>query len=225
MRARQVSATACALLLAVWAASAGQTPGNAGEVTIFEGPQLIVGDGTPPIENAAFIVAKRTFSAIGRKGQNVRLASALIGSRIEIKSEQEVKGEVASALSRMLQASLKRARALADVPGVPEMAAALLAENGLENVDSIDGKTAEELAEVGGLGMENAVVVLSAVKDFLEAPLPMAAEEEDEESGEDESEDESDETEEDSEESEEANGEETAAQPDEVEKAETGAKE
>ena len=43
--------------------------------------------------------------AIGKKGQNVRLASALIGLKIEIKGETEVKGEVAEALTRMLQAS------------------------------------------------------------------------------------------------------------------------
>ena len=159
--------------------------------------------------------------AIGRKGQNVRLASALIGSRIEIKSEQEVKGEVASALSRMLQASLKRARALAEVPGVPEIPAALLAENGFETVDSIDGKSVEELAEVGGLGMENAVVVLAAVKDFIETPLSMAAEEEEEEetSGEDESE-----SDEESEEAGETSGDEAGVEPGEAEKAETGAK-
>ena len=41
--------------------------------------------------------------AIGKKGQNVRLASALIGMKIEIKGESEVKGEVAQALSRMLR--------------------------------------------------------------------------------------------------------------------------
>src|SRR6266545_3337283 len=38
--------------------------------------------------------------AIGKKGQNVRLASALIGLKIEIKGETEVKGEVAQALTR-----------------------------------------------------------------------------------------------------------------------------
>src|SRR5450756_1178657 len=46
--------------------------------------------------------------AIGKKGQNVRLASALIGLKIEIKGETEVKGEVAQALTRMLEASRQR---------------------------------------------------------------------------------------------------------------------
>ena len=55
--------------------------------------------------------------AIGKKGQNVRLASALIGMKIEIKGETEVKGEVAQALSRMLQASRRRQTPLAEIDG------------------------------------------------------------------------------------------------------------
>ena len=44
--------------------------------------------------------------AIGKRGQNVRLASELIGSRIDIKSESDVKDEVADALARMLQTAM-----------------------------------------------------------------------------------------------------------------------
>ena len=41
--------------------------------------------------------------AIGKRGQNVRLAAELIGSEIDIKSETDVKDEVADALAKMLQ--------------------------------------------------------------------------------------------------------------------------
>jgi hypothetical protein len=44
--------------------------------------------------------------AIGKRGQNVRLASELIGCRIDIKSESDVKDEVADALARMLQTAI-----------------------------------------------------------------------------------------------------------------------
>jgi len=47
--------------------------------------------------------------AIGKRGQNVRLASELIGCRIDIKSESDVKGEVADALARLLQTELAAA--------------------------------------------------------------------------------------------------------------------
>jgi hypothetical protein len=41
--------------------------------------------------------------AIGKRGQNVRLASKLLDCRIEIKSEEAVKDELASALASMLR--------------------------------------------------------------------------------------------------------------------------
>jgi imidazolonepropionase-like amidohydrolase len=46
----------------------GAAPGAAG-VTIFEGARLIVGDGSAPIENAAFIVNGSRFTEVGRAGQ------------------------------------------------------------------------------------------------------------------------------------------------------------
>ena len=38
-------------------------------VTVFEGARLIVGDGSDPIEDAAFIVENDRFTAVGRRGQ------------------------------------------------------------------------------------------------------------------------------------------------------------
>jgi imidazolonepropionase-like amidohydrolase len=38
-------------------------------VTVFEGARLIVGDGTPPVENAAFVVDGARFTQVGRAGQ------------------------------------------------------------------------------------------------------------------------------------------------------------
>jgi imidazolonepropionase-like amidohydrolase len=42
---------------------------TAGSVTVFEGARLIVGDGSAPIENAAFIVDGTRFTQVGRAGQ------------------------------------------------------------------------------------------------------------------------------------------------------------
>jgi len=44
----------------------GQTPTAA---TMFEGARLIVGDGTAPIENSAFVVTGNRFTQVGRAGQ------------------------------------------------------------------------------------------------------------------------------------------------------------
>jgi imidazolonepropionase-like amidohydrolase len=58
------------LLLAVGGLHA-QTPTSSvpGALAVFEGARLIVGDGRPPIENAAFIVENGRFTRVGSRGQ------------------------------------------------------------------------------------------------------------------------------------------------------------
>jgi imidazolonepropionase-like amidohydrolase len=65
-RARWVGFTAAAALLAASAAPAlGQAPTS---TTLFEGARLIVGDGSAPIENSAFVVTGNRITAVGRRG-------------------------------------------------------------------------------------------------------------------------------------------------------------
>ena len=121
--------------------------------------------------------------AIGKKGQNVRLASALIGMKIEIKGESEVKGEVAEALSRMLQASRRRSTPLTDVPGIGEKTVAKLAEAGISTLADLLDKTAEELAQLPGIGEKSAEKILEAARAFDSRPEPEEGEESEEEAG------------------------------------------
>lgn len=51
----------------VWPA-AGQAPPPTG-ATVFEGARLITGDGSTPIENAAFVVENSRITAVGRRGE------------------------------------------------------------------------------------------------------------------------------------------------------------
>ena len=82
--------------------------------------------------------------AIGKRGQNVRLAAALIGARIEIKSEQAVKAEVAQALQRMLLTSQRRGTALTEVPDLDEAAVAAFLAAGYATVgDLVDAEAGE----------------------------------------------------------------------------------
>lgn len=102
--------------------------------------------------------------AIGKKGQNVRLASALIGLKIEIKGESEVKGEVAQALSRMLEASRRKQTAVAEIPGVGEKTAERLVEAGVATLGDLLEKSAAELAEIPGIGEKSAEKILEAAR-------------------------------------------------------------
>jgi N utilization substance protein A len=108
--------------------------------------------------------------AIGKRGQNVRLASELINARIDIKSESDVKDEVADALARMLETALG--------PGTPEV------EDG---VDTVEGMTVEltERLEAAGLtdalsiteGGEAALGEIEGMSPELSAALLVWAEE------------------------------------------------
>ena len=123
--------------------------------------------------------------AIGKKGQNVRLASALIGMKIEIKGETEVKGEVAQALSRMLEASRRRQTPVSDIEGVGEKTAERLAEAGITTLGDLLDKSAEELSQLPGIGEKSAEKILEAAR-ATEASLESSDESESDEEAEEE---------------------------------------
>ena len=70
------------LLLAVCSWGAGnQTRPSARAITAFEGARLIVGDGSPPIENSVFLVENNRFTRIGSKG---RLQTPVGARRVDL---------------------------------------------------------------------------------------------------------------------------------------------
>jgi N utilization substance protein A len=108
--------------------------------------------------------------AIGKRGQNVRLASELIGARIDIKSESDVKDEVADALAKMLQVDFGPSAApLTDVEGVDEALAERLQEAGFGDAEALLSAEVEELTAIEGVGEELA----DALKSWAEEqPAP-----------------------------------------------------
>lgn len=115
--------------------------------------------------------------AIGKRGQNVRLAAELIGCRIDIKSESDVKDEVAGALARMLQSAFGEAPAAPDldaaldlttVPGIGPRTAGLLEEAGFSTVQALLDATPEALQAVEGIGPKTAVSILNWAKEQAE---------------------------------------------------------
>jgi N utilization substance protein A len=78
--------------------------------------------------------------AIGKKGQNARLAAKLTGMRIDIKSESELETERAQ--------PLPPGAALAELRGMTPDALAALAGSGLDSPDAIVGAGRERLGEL-----------------------------------------------------------------------------
>jgi len=96
--------------------------------------------------------------AIGKKGQNVRLASRLTGWKLDVRSEAEVEVEHTRALAQ-----------LTAVPGISNMTAELLYQNGFKSPEDIVEADIDALLEVEGIGTEKAAAILQAVRDSLEA--------------------------------------------------------
>ncbi len=108
--------------------------------------------------------------AIGKRGQNVRLAAELIGCRIDIKSESDVKDEVADALARMLQSAFAQDRPavsltdeldLTTIPGIGPKTAADLAAAGFTTLQSLIDATPEDLQQLDGVGPKTAQSILN----------------------------------------------------------------
>ena len=66
--ARVTVVTALVLATILWGASLEVVWGQASEVLVFEGARLIPGDGSAPIENAAFIVRQGKIEQVGPRG-------------------------------------------------------------------------------------------------------------------------------------------------------------
>ncbi len=108
--------------------------------------------------------------AIGKRGQNVRLASELIGAKIDIKSETDVKDEVADALAKMLQTAMAQASSAApqtvdwtEVSGVDSATAQALIDAGYSTVDAVLAADVDMLEQVEGVDSRTAQAVIDWV--------------------------------------------------------------
>jgi N utilization substance protein A len=106
--------------------------------------------------------------AIGKKGQNVRLASRLVGWRIDIKSEQDKKREVEMEMERMARAN----RPLESVEDLSIRALQKLQEAGFTTIGSALGVGLEGLTAVPSIGPKTAEKILTTLREVLDAPLP-----------------------------------------------------
>ena len=105
--------------------------------------------------------------AIGRRGQNVRLASKLVGWHLDIKSELEKKAEVEMEMERMAQATHEFGR----LEGVTKEVGALLLNAGFLAVEEIIEASMDDLTSIEGIDQETAIDVHDAAEDLLEILL------------------------------------------------------
>jgi transcription termination/antitermination protein NusA len=119
--------------------------------------------------------------AIGKRGLNVRLAAELIGAKIDIKSEEEVKGEVADALAAMLQEAMADQRSetnVHDIDAMPSEWADRLEEAGYDDLDSVINATVEDLTAIDGIDDETAAQIIEVARKHEQVEETQGGEEE-----------------------------------------------
>jgi N utilization substance protein A len=146
------------------------------------------------------IVEDRQLSlAIGKKGQNVRLAAKLTGWRIDIKSEEEKRREVEAQFEGLEAGSgqdalapddqtpeaVAEAAALVDAPapssdepapyalaGIGSKTVRKLVDAGMTTLDAVREASVEQLSEIPGIGSKTAEKILAAARGEVETAAP-----------------------------------------------------
>jgi N utilization substance protein A len=166
------------------------------------GDRILGEDGEPMVQVGRetvldVIVGSEQLSlAIGKRGQNVRLASRLLGCRIEIKSEDAVKDELASALATMLremegvtegeempevekpanEVIYDELIPLDELPGLTDRLRERLEGHGIHTVQDILAKTKDELSSIPGIGPVTAQKMLDMAQETRDEALAEIAE-------------------------------------------------
>jgi N utilization substance protein A len=102
--------------------------------------------------------------AIGKKGQNVRLAAKLLGWKIDIKSEEEKRQEVEQQMSALTAA---QNTPLENVPELGEAIIEKLREGGITTIEALADMTPEQLEEIPGIGPKTVEKISVAVNNYF----------------------------------------------------------
>src|SRR5258706_2742353 len=102
--------------------------------------------------------------AIGKKGQNVRLAAKLLGWKIDIKSEEEKRQEVEQQMSALVTQTVSP---LEIVTGLGEGLVEKLKAAGVNTVESLADMTPEQLEAIEGIGPKTVEKISIAVNNYF----------------------------------------------------------
>jgi len=103
--------------------------------------------------------------AIGKKGQNVRLASKLIGWNIDIKSEEEKRREIEAQMAALTAPGTS----LAELKGVGPKTIEKLEAHGITSIEKLADMTPEQLIEIPGIGEKMVEKIHQSVAAYFEA--------------------------------------------------------
>jgi N utilization substance protein A len=102
--------------------------------------------------------------AIGKKGQNVRLAAKLLGWKIDIKSEEEKRQEVEQQMSGM---GISATTPIEQITELGETIQEKLIAAGVTTVEQLADMTPEQLEEIPGIGEKTLEKISVAVRHYF----------------------------------------------------------
>ncbi|MDT7540554.1 MAG: transcription termination/antitermination protein NusA [Acidobacteriota bacterium] len=105
--------------------------------------------------------------AIGKRGQNVRLATKLVGWNIDIRSEEEIKKEVAEQMGALIASG--GAVPLTALEGVTASTSAALAEHGIDDIDALAALDIDTLVEMLDTSLDEAQAMLDSAQAIVAA--------------------------------------------------------
>lgn len=105
--------------------------------------------------------------AIGKKGQNVRLATRLVGWDIDIVSEEVLKKEIAQQMGKMMASG--EVVPITALEGVNSNQAEILAGKGVDDVEKLAAMSIDDLVEALDVTFDDADRILSAAREVVAA--------------------------------------------------------
>ncbi|MEQ1603870.1 MAG: transcription termination factor NusA [Pyrinomonadaceae bacterium] len=105
--------------------------------------------------------------AIGKKGQNVRLATRLVGWEIKIVSEELLKKEIAQKMGKMMASG--QAVPITALEGVTTSQAETLASKGIADVEALAAASVDDLVEYLDISLDSAEAIKAAANVIVGA--------------------------------------------------------
>jgi N utilization substance protein A len=105
--------------------------------------------------------------AIGKRGQNVRLATRLVGWDIDIVSEELLKKEIAKQMGKLMASG--EAVPITALQGVTAAQAESLNEKGISDVETLAATSVDDLVDFLDLSLDEAERIIGSAKAIVEA--------------------------------------------------------
>jgi N utilization substance protein A len=110
--------------------------------------------------------------AIGKRGQNVRLATKLVGWNIDIRSEEDLKKEIAEQMGNLIASG--EAVPISAIEEITAGQAEELEEHGITDIEALAAASVDDLVEYLDISLDAAEAMINSAKAVMEVAASSA---------------------------------------------------